>query len=165
MGFAQKLIRNAKVLAKWGVVWWSKGSPFTPTIQVQIHMTSSGLKCGPSLVSFSLFSSRSQYNDKFIAKFDLNWDTAITQWIHLHLPSCHPGFESKAHHLCFYHLRSILCYICHVKRTKINQKEAGFGSFLKLKFALVTPDRTFRLSIFICCVTKRRQMFTNAVSF
>ena len=26
---------------------------------------------------------------------------AIAQWIHLYLPSCSPGFESQAHHLCF----------------------------------------------------------------
>ena len=29
---------------------------------------------------------------------------AITQWIRLRLPSCHPGYDSQAHHLCFYHL-------------------------------------------------------------
>ena len=31
-------------------------------------------------------------------------DAAIAQSIHLHLPSCYPGFESQAHHLHFYHL-------------------------------------------------------------
>ena len=28
---------------------------------------------------------------------------AIAQWIRLRLPSYHPGFESQAHYLCFYH--------------------------------------------------------------
>ena len=41
-----------------------------------------------------------------------------------------PGFESQAHHPCFYHLQ-YLRYICHVKRTKIKQKEAGLGPFKK----------------------------------
>ena len=56
---------------------------------------------------------------------------SITQWISLHLPFCHPGFESQAHHLCFNHLKSNFWYICHVKRLKINKKEARFGSFCK----------------------------------
>ena len=29
-------------------------------------------------------------------------DAAIAQWIRLRLPSCRPGFESQAHHLCFH---------------------------------------------------------------
>ena len=28
----------------------------------------------------------------------------IAQWVRLRLPSCCPGFESKAHHLSLYHL-------------------------------------------------------------
>ena len=30
---------------------------------------------------------------------------AVAQWIHLRLPSCRPGFESQAHHLCFYQFK------------------------------------------------------------
>ena len=30
--------------------------------------------------------------------------TAKAQWIRLCLPSCRPGFDSQAHHLCFNHL-------------------------------------------------------------
>ena len=30
---------------------------------------------------------------------------AIAQWIRLYLPSCHPGFESQAHHLRFYQFK------------------------------------------------------------
>ena len=49
---------------------------------------------------------------------------AIAHWIRLCLPSCRPGFKSQAHHVHFY-----LCYICHVKRTKINKKKTRFGPF------------------------------------
>ena len=34
-----------------------------------------------------------------------NWGAAIAQWIRLHLPSCRPGFESQAHHLCFFQFK------------------------------------------------------------
>ena len=27
---------------------------------------------------------------------------ALALWFHLRLPSCGPGFESQAHHLCFF---------------------------------------------------------------
>ena len=54
---------------------------------------------------------------------------AIAQWIHLCLPSCCPRFEFQAHHLCF-QLYSYLCYICHVKRTKISKKTPGRAHFL-----------------------------------
>ena len=37
-------------------------------------------------------------------KVSKGWGAAIAQWNRLHLTSCRPGFESKAHHLCFYHL-------------------------------------------------------------
>ena len=47
---------------------------------------------------------------------------AIAQWIRLRTRFCHPGFESQAHHLYFYHLKPNLCYICHLKKTKINKK-------------------------------------------
>ena len=30
------------------------------------------------------------------------WGAAIAQWIRLCLPSCRPGLESQAHHLCFF---------------------------------------------------------------
>ena len=55
-------------------------------------------------------------------------DEAIAQWNHLRLPSCRPWFKSQACHLHFF---IYLCCICHVKRAKINKKEAGFGPFLK----------------------------------
>ena len=52
---------------------------------------------------------------------------AITPWFRLHLLSCGPGFDSQALHLCFFNL----WLICDVKRTKINEKEAGIGPYLK----------------------------------
>ena len=62
-----------------------------------------------------------------------SWGAAITQWIRLRLPSCHPGFDSQADHLNFYHLLPNLCTICpcSVKRTKINKKEAWYDPFKK----------------------------------
>ena len=47
-------------------------------------------------------------------KFKFCWGAAIAQWICLRLPSFHPGFESQAHHLCFYQFE-----LCHVEKTKI----------------------------------------------
>ena len=51
---------------------------------------------------------------------------AIAQWYHLRLPSCGRGFESQAHHLCFFHL---YYWNCNEIRTKINKKEAGKDPF------------------------------------
>ena len=60
---------------------------------------------------------------------------AIAQWIRLRLPSCCPGFESQAHHLCFFQFILFKLYFCHlnlnVKTTKINKKEVGIGPFLR----------------------------------
>ena len=38
----------------------------------------------------------------FKKKTSKGWGAAIAQWIHLQLPSCHPGLESQAHHLRFH---------------------------------------------------------------
>ena len=54
----------------------------------------------------------------------VSWGATIAQWIRLRLPSCRPGFESQACHLRFF---IYLCYICHVKRTKINKKRPGLA--------------------------------------
>ena len=54
----------------------------------------------------------------------------IVQWIRLCLQSCHPGFESQAHHLHFYQIKFELF---HVEKTKNKQKEAGIGPFFKKK--------------------------------
>ena len=35
----------------------------------------------------------------------LFWGATVAQWIHSRLPSCRPGFESKAHHLHFYQFK------------------------------------------------------------
>ena len=59
------------------------------------------------------------------------WGAAIAQWIRLCLPFYHPGFESKARHLGFYHFKSHLSFICHVKRTKIIKKRPSLAIFIK----------------------------------
>ena len=48
---------------------------------------------------------------------------AIAQWFCLRLPSSSPGFESQARHLYYWNWNE--------KRTKINEKEAGIGPYLK----------------------------------
>ena len=53
---------------------------------------------------------------------------AIAQWIHLHLPSCRPRFESHAHHLCLYHYSQFVLYF-HVKRTEISKKRPYLTHF------------------------------------
>ena len=84
---------------------------------------------------------------------------AIAQWINLTLPSCRPGFESQAHHLCFHNLQSNLCYICHVKRTKINRKRPRLAHCLPpigpLSFDIQTRKLTFKLG--------RNQIFLPAL--
>ena len=54
----------------------------------------------------------------------------IAQWICLRFQSCHPGFDSQAHHLRFYHLATVKFVLClslqSEKRTKINKKRLGF---------------------------------------
>ena len=52
---------------------------------------------------------------------------AIALWFCLRLPSCGPGIESQAHHLCFFQ------FVLKLKREKNQnkQKEAGIGPFLK----------------------------------
>ena len=57
---------------------------------------------------------------------------AVAHWIRLSIPLCGPRFESQAHHLRLFHSR-ILYYVCHCveKRTKIKQKEAVIGPYLK----------------------------------
>ena len=48
---------------------------------------------------------------------------AIAQWIRHRLPSCRPGFESQARHLCFHQLYN-------VEMAKINKKRPGLAHFL-----------------------------------
>ena len=49
---------------------------------------------------------------------------AIAPWFRLRLPSCGPGFESQAHHLCFFNY-----WNCNEKITKINKKRPGLAHF------------------------------------
>ena len=54
-------------------------------------------------------------------------EAAIAQWICLHLLSCGVKFKSQAHNLCFYQKQSNSCYVCLVKRTKMNNKRPGLA--------------------------------------
>ena len=59
---------------------------------------------------------------------------AIAPWFHLRLPSCGPGFESQAHHLCFF---SICIEILMRKERKINKKRPGLAHFFQKKYLIV----------------------------
>ena len=68
---------------------------------------------------------RSFYLDIHIQKqSQTSGGAAIVQWIHLHLPFCRRGFES-------HYLLSDLCYICHMKRTKISKNRQRLAYFFK----------------------------------
>ena len=53
----------------------------------------------------------------WIKNFSMVWGAAIAQWILSRFPSCSPGFESHAHHLCFYQFEFVLQ---HFEKMKIN---------------------------------------------
>ena len=56
------------------------------------------------------------------------WGAGIAQWICLHLPYCHPGFESQAHHL--HTILSIYIWYESCEKDENKQKEAGIWTFL-----------------------------------
>ena len=55
---------------------------------------------------------------------------AIAPWFCLHLPSCGPGFESQAHHLCFFQFILLKLYR---ENDENKQKEARIGPFFQKK--------------------------------
>ena len=55
---------------------------------------------------------------------------AIAQWIRLHLPSCRPGFESQAHHLCFFNL--YLSFELECEKNENKQKRGRDWPILKV---------------------------------
>ena len=94
----------------------------------------------------------------------LNWDAAIAQWIRLCLPPCRPRFESQARHLRFCHLQSILRFICHVKRTKINKKRPGLAHLKNIrKQARDKLCRQHRQTkcVWCKCITRSRSCIQN----
>ena len=80
-----------------------------------------------SLVRPRLCSSDHHREAKMQRTFTLA--TAIAEWNCQHLPSCSPGFQSRAHHVLFFYLYNDKLYICHfnrnVKGTNINKKRMG----------------------------------------
>ena len=73
---------------------------------------------------------REELHTFFMSKMQQLWGAAITQWICLYLPSSCPGFESQAHHLCFFQI-VYLSFELECEKNKNNQKDAGIGPFLK----------------------------------
>ena len=64
-----------------------------------------------------------------VSKNLIGGGAAIAQWICLSLPSLRPGFESQAHHLCFFQFILFKFYICHLDRNveRINKKRPGLA--------------------------------------
>ena len=77
------------------------------------------------------------------------WVAAIAQWIRLRLPSCCPGFESQAHHLCFsiYIVQTVYLSIEFECEKNENKQKRGrdWPSFLKKNFhsffSILIPGR------------------------
>ena len=59
---------------------------------------------------------------------ELEWVGAIAPRFCLRLPSCGPGFESQAHHLCFFQFVLLKLY---QENNENKQKEARIGPYLK----------------------------------
>ena len=88
---------------------------------------------------------------------------AIAQWIRLRPPSCHPGFESRAHIYNFI-VYSVCASVCHVKRTKMNKKTLGLAHLKNtlsrltyLVWSQTVLDSCSRFKI----VLKQQKMVTN----
>ena len=60
------------------------------------------------LTHFRIWSFQDQGENETERK---KWGAAIAQWICLCLPSCHPGFKTQAHHLCFFHLQFCAIFV------------------------------------------------------
>ena len=100
------------------------------------------VQSGVRLLRQVLLSSVGNVNNVLRDNHFIIGGAAVAHWIRLYLPSCHPRFESQAHHLCFYHLW-YLCYICHVKSTKINKKRPGLAHLKKINVHRIKPKGTW----------------------
>ena len=80
----------------------------------------------------------------YALKLSITWATNIAPRYRLCLPSCGCGFQSQAHHLRFFNLYN---WNCNEKRTKINEKEAGIGPFLKKLFITFWTDHSYCFSL------------------
>ena len=62
----------------------------------------------------------------------------MAQWIYICHPSCCPGFESYAHHLCFYHffVKFVLYLFLHCEKNEsVNKKRPDLVQFFFKKIA------------------------------
>ena len=101
--------------------------PFLSTTINPFALNEGNIKTGSSKAFWlSAFSSFWTEAVTFLSR-----GAAVAQWIHLRLPSCHPGFESQAHHLCF---NQFIFEWWHAEKTKINKKRPGLAHFLKQTF-------------------------------
>ena len=87
-------------------------------------------RCG---CNFFRRSFRSGWKPEKVRSFKqcMNWGAAIAQWICRRLPFGCPGFESQAHHLCFYQFKFKLW---DVEKTKLNRNIGGDWPIFKKTF-------------------------------
>ena len=74
-----------------------------------------------------------EHSEWFVLETNLNQTNhagvaAIAPWFCLRLPSYGPGFESQAHHICFFQFVLLKLYW---DETKINKKRPGLAHFKK----------------------------------
>ena len=62
-------------------------------------------------------------------KYNKVWVAAIAPWFRLRLPSCGPGFESQAHHLCFFQFVLLKLY---QENNENKQKRPELAHFYKI---------------------------------
>ena len=72
----------------------------------------------------------------------MNWGAAIAQWICRRLPFGCPGFESQAHHLCFYQFKFKLW---DVEKTKLNRNIGGDWPIFKKTFVHIGSINSVQL--------------------
>ena len=89
------------------------------------------------------------------------WGAAIAQWIRLRLPSCRPGFESQAHHLCFH---QFIKKLCNVEKTKINKKRPRLAHFFLKKVAVFYFTTQLNSLYLYFCKLRRRSMYGGLVT-
>ena len=78
-----------------------------------------------------------------------NGGAAMAPWFHLCLPSCGPGFESQAQHLCFFQF-VLLKLLLELEKNENKQKEVGIGPYLKKIYCAAAVHAISSFQIDLC---------------
>ena len=82
---------------------------------------------------------------------------AIAPWFCLRLPSCSPGFESQAGHLCFFQFE-LLQFIFGIRKLqKFRKKRPGLAPYLKKHWQLSKFKNHIRIFQVLVSVLRTRQ--------